>query len=199
MLRKIEFLLLFRCLFRLFILNGMNNATACMETFGKFSEASKRSDLTSTINLKEFARIKDEGTTGSRRPEKNKFHEGMLGASSSSKKVKQLSTKRALYRAVLERKLKQEILKRQVSVKTCSKSNLSRSMEGWHYSACAWHWAFLLITIPTSSRRCHIILICAQSYLMEVNVCKNMATNDPARVLTWTEIATMKPSLSLNN
>ena len=157
MLRKIEFLLLFRCLFRLFILNGMNNATACMETFGKFSEASKRSDLTSTSNLKQFSRIKHEGTTGSRRPEKNKFHEGMLGASSSSKKVKKLSTKSALYRAVLERRLTQEILKRQVSVKTCSKSNLSSSMEGKHYGACAWHWAFLLIIIPTSSKSCHMI------------------------------------------
>ena len=137
MLRKIAILLLLRWLFRLFILSGMNNATACLETFGKFSEASKRSDLSSISNLNQFSGIKDEGTTGTRRPEKNEFYEGVLGTNSSSKKVKKLSTKRALYRAVLERRLKQEILKKQVSVKTCSISNLSSSMEGRHYCACA--------------------------------------------------------------
>ena len=119
MLTKVKlFLLLFGCLFRLqFNLFGMCNAATCMGTLGKFSEASKRSDVIShPKNISSLGKP-NEGTTWTSDRENNLFNGGQKGVRASSK-VKKLSLKKALFRVILKKRLKQELLKRQVSLNT---------------------------------------------------------------------------------
>lgn len=117
MLTKVKlFLLLFGCLFRLqFNLFGMCNAATCMGTLGKFSEASKRSDfIRHPKNISSLGKP-NEGTTWTSDRENNLFNGGQKGVRASSK-VKKLSLKKALFRVILKKRLKQELLKRQMIV-----------------------------------------------------------------------------------